>query len=890
MPDLGKAYVQIVPSAQGIQGAITSVLGGEVESAGNIAERTLSSKISLGAVAGAAAVTMAASAIAGFVSDSIAVGTEFDTSMSQVAATMGTTVDDIEELREYALEMGSTTAFSATQAAEALNYMALAGYDVQTSMEMLPNVLNLAAAGGIQLASASDMITDAQSALGLTIDDTTALVDQMAAAASNSNTSVEQLGNAILTIGATARGINGGTTELATVLGVLADNGIKGAEGGTHLRNILLSLQTPSEAGAAALAELGMSYEDMYDSAGNMRSIPDIILEMQTAMEGMTEESKIAIISGIFNKTDLAAVNALLGTSEDRFNDLSAAIENSAGAAERMANTQLDNLGGDITLFQSAVEGLQIALSDSVNPALRFFVQLGTEAVSALTDIVNGSDDAVPSVDELTKSAQSLFDTIEDGKASLSEDNTQIEAAATVAGRYIKALEDMGGTANLTADEHQRYHNYLVLLTQTVPELSGLIDLETDSIEGGTEALWANLEAWETTSKKKAAQEYINNVAAEYADVLIEQEENSIKALAAEEALNAARERQSELIAELGDLNEREALGEFDFDPQGYQEYQEQVAALGEEINALGVEISTQQDALDAATQAQLADADAVAQAEAEIALAEQAYQAFLEKLDDTADAAATASDNIGGVVDAVTESGAADAMSSEMDAMEAAVEDADIITPMEGVVDGAMEAVESSDFTTPGEAIPDELASGITQNGSVVSSAATTVMNNADTAANGETSDFYWIGYHMDRGIISGLNSNSYLVSAAARNVAKNALDAAKNELGISSPSKAFRDEVGVWIPEGIAEGIREGSATVTDSVSDLADAAVEAYHPGIYDFGFAAASAPYSAGSEGSVRTVSITNNFTVNGAESPEDYANRLARQLNMQIRMA
>lgn len=364
---------------------------------------------------GAAGIVAATGAVAAFAKSAVEVGASFDSSMSQVAATMGN-VDDMsqesfdklkqyatdmgvafddtttatelsqEALRAFAQEMGATTAFSASQAADALNYMALAGYDATTSMDMLPNVLNLAAAGGMELATASDMVTDASSALGLSLDETSVLVDQMAKASSKSNTSVSQLGEAILTIGATARGVKGGTQELSTVLGVLADNGIKGAEGGTHLRNAILSLQTPTKDGAEALAKLGMSYADMYDEAGNLRSLPEIFQKMSGAMEGMTQQSKDAIVSGIFNKTDLAAMNALIGTSTDRWNELSAAIGDSAGAADAMAKTQLDNLNGDITYFKSALEGAQILLSDQLTPYLREFVQFGTESINTLSD------------------------------------------------------------------------------------------------------------------------------------------------------------------------------------------------------------------------------------------------------------------------------------------------------------------------------------------------------------------------------------------------------------------------------------------------------------------------------------------------------------------------
>lgn len=332
---------------------------------------------------GAAAITAASTAVVAFGKSAVEAGSTFDTSMSQVAATMGKTVDEIGDLRDFAMEMGANTAFSASQAADALNYMALAGYDAEESMEALPNVLNLAAAGGMELATASDMVTDAQSALGLTMEESTEMVDKMAAAASSSNTSVSQLGEAILTIGGTAKDLAGGTTELSTALGLLADNGIKGAEGGTHLRNIMLALESPTDTAAAALSNLGV---EVFDAEGNMRSLEDVFGDLNTAMEGMTSADKTNIISTIFNKTDISSVNALLATSTDRWDELTAAIEDSSGAAETMAGTQLDNLTGDVTLFKSALEGAQIVLSDQLTPYLREFVEFGTSGITQLSE------------------------------------------------------------------------------------------------------------------------------------------------------------------------------------------------------------------------------------------------------------------------------------------------------------------------------------------------------------------------------------------------------------------------------------------------------------------------------------------------------------------------
>lgn len=396
--EIAKAYVQILPSTDGLGNAITKDLGGEMKEAGASASGGFGAAFANGLKTagkiGAAAIGVASAAVVGFGKSAVEAGLQFDSSMSQVAATMGFATDELndstseasqtmQELRDFAQEMGSTTAFSASEAADALNYMALAGYDAQTSMTMLPNVLNLAAAGGIDLASASDMVTDAQSALGLSLDETSTMVDQMARASSKSNTSVAQLGEAFLTIGATAKTLKGGTTELSTALGILADNGVKGAEGGTALRNILLSLQNPTDKAAGALNDLGFQ---AYDSMGNMRSLEDIFQDMNTAMADFTEQQKSAYISEIFNKTDIAKVNALLNTTTDRWEELSSAIEDSEGAAQNMAEVQLDNLQGDMTLFQSALEGAKIAVSDGLTPQLRELVQFGSSGLSQLTE------------------------------------------------------------------------------------------------------------------------------------------------------------------------------------------------------------------------------------------------------------------------------------------------------------------------------------------------------------------------------------------------------------------------------------------------------------------------------------------------------------------------
>lgn len=322
---------------------------------------------------------------------------DFEASMSQVQATMGITKDSasnlngesvntMDALGALAKEMGASTAFSAGECADALNYLALAGYNTQEMADTLPTVLRLASAGNMDLATASDMVTDAMSALGIETKDADKMVDQMAKTASSSNTSVAQLGEAMLTIGGTAKTLKGGTVELSTALGILANNGKKGAEGGTALRNILLSLQAPTDKAAEAMEDIGLQ---VYDSEGKMRSLNDILSDLNSAMDSMTDQEKTDIINRIFNKTDLNSVNALLANTGDTWNELQSAIENSAGSAQDMADTQLDNLHGQLTLLKSAIEGLAISIGEIILPYVKQFV----DKIQSLVDWLNNLDD-----------------------------------------------------------------------------------------------------------------------------------------------------------------------------------------------------------------------------------------------------------------------------------------------------------------------------------------------------------------------------------------------------------------------------------------------------------------------------------------------------------------
>lgn len=318
----------------------------------------------------------------------VGTGAGFEASMSQVAATMGITAEEIaqgskayEILEKAASDCGKNTKYSASESAEALNYLALAGYDAEKAAAVLPKVLNLAAAGGMDLATASDMVTDSMAALNLEVSQLDIYMDEMARTAQKSNTSVSQLGEATIVCAGTVTMTQQSLETMNAELGILANNGIKGAEGGTHLRNVLLSLVTPTKEGADALEELNVKVSD---SQGNVRDLNDILTDMNEALSDMSAADRTNVISRIFNKTDIASVNALLKGTGQEFDSLYRELVDCSGAAADMAKTMNANLTGKVTILNSALEALGNTAYKKIEGTLKKSVEAATDSVGRL--------------------------------------------------------------------------------------------------------------------------------------------------------------------------------------------------------------------------------------------------------------------------------------------------------------------------------------------------------------------------------------------------------------------------------------------------------------------------------------------------------------------------
>ena len=306
---------------------------------------------------------------------SISVGKDFEKSMSQVGATMGLTVEEIRsgtgafaELEKVAREAGATTEWSASESAQALNYMALAGYNAEQSIKTLPTVLSLATAGGLELARASDMITDAMSALGLNLDSASDFADVLVKASQKANASVGEFGEAILTVGGTARILKGGVVELTSALGVLANAGYKGSDGGTVLRNVILSLTAPTSMASKEFEKLGVS---AFDSAGNMRNLQDILGDLNDKLSSLTAEERENILNKIFNRREIGAVKLLMSDINKSFVNLKNNLNESKGSAKETAKVMQDNLAGSLKSLKSKFEDLNITIYKNIVPTLK---------------------------------------------------------------------------------------------------------------------------------------------------------------------------------------------------------------------------------------------------------------------------------------------------------------------------------------------------------------------------------------------------------------------------------------------------------------------------------------------------------------------------------------
>lgn len=316
----------------------------------------------------------------------------FESMMSQVQAISGATGAELDALTAKAQEMGSTTKFTATESAQAFNYMAMAGWKSQDMINGIGGIMNLAAASGEDLGSTSDIVTDALTAFGLKAGDAGHFADVLAKASANANTNVGMLGESFKYVAPVAGAMNYSVEDTSLALGLMANASIKGSMAGTALKTSLANMASPTDSMAAAMDKYNIS---LTKSDGSMKSLGEVITNLRSSLGGLSETEQTAAASTIFGKEAMAGMLAIINASEEDYNKLSTAIYNADGAAQDMSDTMLDNLEGSMTLMQSAVEGVQNSFGQRLTPYIRGFVDNITEAMPAAEEALTSLMDYV---------------------------------------------------------------------------------------------------------------------------------------------------------------------------------------------------------------------------------------------------------------------------------------------------------------------------------------------------------------------------------------------------------------------------------------------------------------------------------------------------------------
>ena len=310
------------------------------------------------------------------------VGMDFEAAMSKVSSISGATGNDLQSLTDKAKEMGATTKFSATESAEAFQYMAMAGWDTKSMLDGIDGIMNLSAADGLDLATTSDIVTDALTAFGLSAKDSTHFADVLATASSSANTNVSMLGESFKYVAPLAGSMNYSIEDVSLALGLMANASVKGSMAGTSLKTALSNLASPTKSMASEMSKLGIS---MTDSNGNALGLRDIIIQLREKFGKLSETEKAATASTLFGKEAMSGMLAIINASDADFNKLTDNISNADGAAKQMADTLNDNLKGDITIAKSALEGFGITIYETLDTDLRSAVQLGTKYIDELS-------------------------------------------------------------------------------------------------------------------------------------------------------------------------------------------------------------------------------------------------------------------------------------------------------------------------------------------------------------------------------------------------------------------------------------------------------------------------------------------------------------------------
>ena len=521
-----------------------------------------------------AAVSKATQVIAGFVSAAaitaavkqatqyvIEVGSAFEASMSEVQAISGATSAELEKMSAKAKQLGSTSRFSATEVSQAFKYMSLAGWDVSQSISAVDGVIQLAAASGMDLAAASDMVTDYLSAFGMEADQATYMADMLAYAQAHSNTTAEMLGEAYKNCAANLNASGQDIETTTALLEGMANQGKKGSEAGTQLAAIMRDLTAKMDEGAIQIGETSVA---VMDAQGNFRDLTDIITDVDAATEGMGDAQKAAALASTFTSDSITGLNLILNEGIDKIAGYEEELRNSSGAAATMADTMQNNLQGKITAAGSALEGLGIAAYNYISGPAGKVVDIATGIFKGLTDVLTPELDTahqlLADAENTSDAVQAIYDKVENQRKSFESSKDSIEANAELAKRLADNLYELADKADLSATDLATMGIYVDELNSLIPDMNLSLDAQTGELSRTREEVDKLTDAYKEQAIQQAFSQHHTELTADYAD-----------------AIQVAAEAQRNFNMALADPEAKQVWEDYEARAQGFQDAGESI-------------------------------------------------------------------------------------------------------------------------------------------------------------------------------------------------------------------------------------------------------------------------------------------------------------------------
>lgn len=803
---------------------------------------------------------------------------DFDAAMSQVSAVSGATGEEFDQLRDKAREMGAKTKFSAEEAAEAMNYMAMAGWKTEDMLNGIEGIMNLAAASGEDLATTSDIVTDALTAFGLSAKDSGHFADILAAASSNANTNVSMMGESFKYVAPLAGSMGYSAEDVSVALGMMANSGIKASQAGTSLRSIITRLVKPTKDSAKAMSNLDLS---ITNADGTMKPFMEVMEDLRDRFAGLTEDEKAFYAAQLGGQEAMSGLLAIVNSSEGDFTKLSSAVSNCAGVTQEMADTMQDNLSGQLTILKSQLQEAAISIGDALVPKIRELIGKLQEWV----DWFNGLDDAhkemVVSIGLVAAAIGPLLIAIGQMATGLGSILTLVTALSASGGALFltaTAVSALGAAFILAKDNTVDYYGEAARLSQVEQENRENVDSLMESynrlsdarkntvsdIEAQTQhesSLWEELQritdengkviegnedraAFITTTLSNALGTEISitdGVIQNYKNLQTEID-NLIEKKKAEATLNAYQGEYAEAVS-----NTKRAQDELAQATVSAQNATDNYNAAVEKQNELqGIYNRMQEeylkDGTNDALRQQLYDlSDQMAITGEKVA----GLKAHMDENNQTlADAKAQVEDyntvikNYEGMAAAIL-SGDQEAISeslllltNDFKTTETATEES-LQNQYRTIVDELSKArmamadgsAKFSDSYIPNlEKLEKEAAAQL----KLLSDDAGNAVSDAANAVKKNTSEMDDAGADVAKGLAKGIESGSKDVKKAVGQLTKDSVDKIKADYEIDSSSKVTT-EIGLYVAEGLQTGIEEGTNGVLGAVEETATQTTE-------------------------------------------------------------